>query len=137
MSARPPLQGRAQRGPAALVLGNDQDSNPSGGWHVKISESAGGQCDDRHLRDLHNVDGVVGGGGGERRTRRDGAERNGLDLYARGSGPSGEDLSGRKDGRAERRGPVGARMDGAAAGDCPYVDGEAGACVATAVDACA
>ena len=25
----------------------------------------------------------------------------------------------------------------AAAGDCPYVDGEAGACVATAVDACA
>ena len=30
-----------------------------------------------------------------------------------------------------------AEVTSAAAGDCPYVDGEAGACVATAVDACA
>ena len=56
------------------------------------------------------------------------AERNGLDLYALWSGPSGEDLSG--NGWT-------AEVTSAAAGDCPYVDGEAGACVATAVDACA
>ena len=56
------------------------------------------------------------------------AERNGLDLYALWSGPSGEDLSGHG---------WTAEVTSAAAGDCPYVDGEAGACVATAVDACA
>ena len=50
-------------------------------------------------------------------------ERGALDLYALWSGPSGEDFSG--------------EVTSAAAGDCPYVDGEAGACVATAVDACA
>ena len=57
-----------------------------------------------------------------------GAEPRALDLYALWSGPSGEDLSGHG---------WTAEVTSAAAGDCPYVDGEAGACVATAVDACA
>ena len=55
------------------------------------------------------------------------AERNGLGLYALWSGAGGGDLSGHG-WTAEVTAP---------AADCPYsVDG-GGACVATAVDACA
>ena len=106
----------------SLVLGNDQDA-VNGEWAVNQPDQAANV-----MIDTFAIYSTAWSAAEVANRTSYCAERNGLDLYALWSGPSGEDLSGHG---------WTAEVTSAAAGDCPYVDGEAGACVATAVDACA
>ena len=109
-------------GYGSLVLGNDQD-DVNGEWTVNDATQAANV-----MIDTFAIYSTAWSAAEVANRTSYCAERNGLDLYALWSGPSGEDLSGHG---------WTAEVTSAAAGDCPYVDGEAGACVATAVDACA
>jgi len=107
----------------SLVVGNDQDAH-TGEWVVNQPDQAANV-----MIDTFAIYSTAWSAAEVASRTSYCAERNGLDLYALWSGPSGEDLSGHG---------WTAEVTSAAAGDtCPHVDGEAGACVATAVDACA